>query len=436
VPFTGSTPLEIAMKHLSQIPEPPSRRRPDVSPDLDKVVIRALAKDPEDRYQTADEMDADLARVERGLAVSDETAEAATAVLAGAGIEATAIRTAPTAAPPRPPRTPYGPSTYYEYEPPVRRRPVWPWLLALVLLVGAGIGGWYAFDRIQDELAAARPVAVPQVEGMIEALAKQNIVQAGLRPRVIRQSNAEFERGKVFDQQPDAGERIDRGNTVTIFVSTGKPRVSVPDVVGKTQDDARQLLEDQGLRVNAVQIYSQQAVGTVIAQAPKAGSKIVQGSTVRINVSQGPQPVGVPPVIGQSYDSAAAELTAAGFVVGRVDVESTRPAGTVVGQDPGANTLQPPGTKVILSVSRGPQTTAVPDVEGLDRGSAVAQLRNAGFQVTVEEQDTEDPAENGIVLSQDPGAGAQARPGSAIVIVVGKLVNPPPTTTTTGEEIP
>ena len=269
VPFTGTTPLEIAMKHLSAIPEPPSMRRPDVPPDVDKVVLRALAKNPDERYQSAEEMDADLARIERGLAVSDETADAATAVLAGSGIEATAIRTAPAGTPP--PASPYGPSSYYEYVPPVRRRPIWPWLLALVLLVGAGVGGWYAYDRIQDELAEAKPVTVPPVEGQVEFLARQNIVEAGLRPRIVRQFNVDYRQGVVFDQDPAAGEKIDRGNTVTLFVSRGKPRVDVPDLVGRTVDDARTLLQDQGLRANVFEVYSDQPVGTVVAQESAAG---------------------------------------------------------------------------------------------------------------------------------------------------------------------
>jgi serine/threonine-protein kinase len=428
VPFTGTTPLEIAMKHLSQIPQPPSRRRPDIPPDLDRAVVRALAKNPDERYQSAQEMDADLTRIERGLPVSDETADAATAVLAGSGIEAaTAIRTAPSAAPPR---SPYGPSTYYDYVPPVRRRPIWPWLLALVLLVGAGIGGWYAYSKIQDELAQAKPVSVPAVEGQQVEVAKANIIDAGLRPRVQRQPNADFQPGKVFDQSPDPGEKIDRGNTVTIWVSTGKPLVAIEDVVGKTVDEATTALRSKGLRVNVVQVFSEEPVGTVVAQAPEAGVKVRQGSEVRINVSQGPRPVAVPNVVGRSYDGAAAALTAAGFIFGRVDVDSNDPQGTVVAQDPAAGTSQPPSTKIILSVSKGPATTAVPDVEGLDRGSGVAQLQNAGFRVQIEKQDTEDPAEDGIVLAQDPVGGAQAQPGSTVLITVGVLVNPPPTDTT------
>src|SRR5215212_1924988 len=138
VPFTGDTPVEIAMKHLSEVPQQPSKRRPNVPRGLDLAVVRALAKDPDDRYQTAEEMDADLARIEQGLRVSEETTDAATAVLSGAGIDATAVRRAPvvtTGAYRRPP--------YVDYAEPVRRRPKWPWLLALLVLIAAGVGGWY-----------------------------------------------------------------------------------------------------------------------------------------------------------------------------------------------------------------------------------------------------------------------------------------------------
>jgi serine/threonine-protein kinase len=431
VPFTGSTPLEIAMKHLSQIPEPPSRLRPDVPPDLDRVVVRALAKNPDERYQSAQEMEADLARVERGLPVSDETAEAATAVLAGSGIEAaTAIRTAPTGTSTGAMRSPYGPSTYYDYVPPVRRRPIWPWLLALLLLVAAGIGGWYAYAKIQNELAQAKPVSVPNVQGEVVVLAKENIVNAGLKPHVRYQSNADYPRGKVYQQNPAPGEKIDRGNTVTLWVSTGKPRVYVDDVVGKTEDQAKTALQSQGLRVNAVQVYSKETVGTVLAQDPSAGQRVIQGTVVRINVSQGPRPVAVPNVVGQSYDAAAGSLTAAGFQVRRVDVQANSPAGTVVAQDPGAGTSEPPGSSVIVSVSKGPSTTAVPDVEGLDTATAKAQLQNAGFKVAVQTQNTQDPAEDGIVITQDPRGGSQAQLKSTVLITVGKLVAPTTTDTT------
>ena len=431
VPFTGDTPVEIAMKHLSAVPEPPSRKRREIPRDLDMVVLRALAKSLDERYQTAEEMDADLARIERGFAVSEETADAATAVLSGAGIEATAIGRAPVVARPPPP-TPV--RTSYEYEPPPRRRrPFWPWLVALLLLVGALIGGFYAVSELREQLNEAKPVRVPFVEGRHVALAREAVLDADLRPRVVRRPNAEVEEGRVFDQRPDGGERLDRGNTVVLIVSSGPPRVEVPSVVNEPLDEAREALAALNLRVRIVEIFSEKPVDTVIAQAPRAGQTVEHGSTVRLNVSQGPKPVAVPPVVGESYADAEAELQQAGFAVARTDVTSNEPAGTVVAQDPSANTPVPNGATITLSVSKGPRTSAVPDVVGLDRSGAEATLRNAGFRVLVQEQETEDAAEEGVVLGQDPLGGSQQPRGTSILITVGRLVStdPPPAETET-----
>src|SRR6266498_3255271 len=185
VPFTGDTPLEIAMKHLSAIPEPPSEKRREIPHELDSIVLRALAKDPADRYQSAEEMDADLARAARGHAVAPETEEAATQVLRGAG--AMTLSTARTEITPRPvtivpPATPppYAPPTgFYEYEEPRRPRSIWPWLLALVLVAAAVVAGWYVYTKIQDQLAQTKPVAVPFVEGIKELRAVEKIRDAG-----------------------------------------------------------------------------------------------------------------------------------------------------------------------------------------------------------------------------------------------------------------
>src|SRR5688500_7646178 len=155
VPFNGETPVEIAMKHLSQVPAPPSTHRPEIPRDLDYVALRALAKDPSDRYHSAEEMDSDLERIARGIGVSAETAEAATTVLSrtDAGEAATTIR--PAAA------TTYTPGRYYEYEEPARRRAIWPWLLGTLLVALALVGGWFAYQELESQLDAAAPVAVP-----------------------------------------------------------------------------------------------------------------------------------------------------------------------------------------------------------------------------------------------------------------------------------
>ncbi len=427
LPFTGETPLEIAMKHLSEIPKAPSELRPEIPTDLDMIVLRALAKDPTDRFESAEEMERELARVAGGGGVTTETAEAATAVLAGAGL----AEAAPTMISRRPvvaPREPYD-DHYYDYEePPRRRRPLWPWLLAILLAAGAIVAGFYVWDRIQDELNATKPVAVPLVEGMRKPLAEKAIRDAGLKPRAINRSHLTVPVGEVFAQDPDAGERIQKGNAVRIFVSTGKPRVNVPDVLGAREADAIATIRAAGLIPNPVEIFSDDPQGSVIAQDPKGGTSIVRGSTVRINISKGQQTTGLPNVIGLSYDSAADQLRRAGFTPSRKDVDSSEPKGTVIGMDPSPGSLQPPGTKVTVTVSKGQATSAIPDVTGIDEASAQATLENEGWKVSIRDTPTEDPAEDGIVLDQAPSAGEQAKPGAKVTLFVGRLqqASPPP----------
>jgi serine/threonine-protein kinase len=428
VPFSGDTPLEIAMKHLSKVPEPPSKLRPEVSDDLDMIVLRALAKDPEERYQTAEEMAADLSRVARGFGVSDETADAATAVLGGSGATAaTMIAPRRTAvAPPPPTRTP--PAAYYGYEgPPRRRRPLWPWLLAILLLVGAGLAAYFAYDRIQDELNANKPVSVPFVEGLREANAVNQIRDKGLEPNVQRKFDEEVAAGLVADQRPDAGVRLDKGDSVALIVSRGKPRSAVPDLVGKAESDAVKALSARHLDAKPVAVFSETVEeDTVTAQDPKPGTSLVWGSTVRINVSRGPEPVSVPYVVGLSFDQASAQLRGAGFQVQRQDVESNQAAGIVIEQNPRGNTSSSRGSTVTVRVSKGPSTSMVPDVTSQDQQTASASLRRSGFKVEVVRQPVDDPTQEGIVLDQNPPGGTRAPKQSTVTVYVGNFQESPP----------
>jgi eukaryotic-like serine/threonine-protein kinase len=431
VPFTGDSPVEIAMKHLSATPEPLSTRRDGIPHALDMVVLRALAKDPTARYQSADEMDADLERVGRGLGVSRATEEAATTVLAGAAFAdgaATSIVPADAATQVR--GRPPG-DDYFDYSTP-RERSIWPWLLAVLLVAGAAIAGFYVYNQIQDQLNQAKPIGVPYLVGIKEANAVQSIHDAGLEVgQIHRLPNDLQPKTYVYDQNPNEGDRVGKGSFVELWVSTGKAQVTVPDLVGENQNDAVAKLTALNLKFDVHDISSRRPQGTVIAQNPAAKTKVAENTTVRINVSSGPRPVGIPDVRGSSFETAASQLQALGFAVARQDAESDQTKGTVIDQTPAPNNFAPKGSTVTLTVSKGPTTTGVPNVENEDEQTARSQLEASGFRVRVEREDTTDEGLDGFVLRQDPPPGTQVKPNSKVTIVVGRYNAPPPADTTT-----
>jgi eukaryotic-like serine/threonine-protein kinase len=432
VPFTGDSAIEIAMKHLNDAPKPPSKIRPEIPDELDQVVLRALAKNPEDRYQSAEEFSEDLHRVEAGLPLAPETAEAATALLAGAAIpiaadgstevlSGTAV-TRPQSTPPQAPRRPppYGPG-YYDEPPPKRRR--WlPWLIVALLLAAAGIAGWYVFSQIQDQLAANEPVTVPNVVGLKEQPAVDLISNAGFEPKVEHAANPDVPKGTVMSQNPHAGARIQKGDQVVLLVSTGPPQTEVPDVVGMNYGDAVQALNDANLKAKKHEVFSQKPAGEVVAQDPPAGNKVVEGTEVVLDVSKGAKTVTVPNVVGMTEANARSTLEQAGFQVTSTSAPSdTTPSGSVSAQSPSAGTGAPKGSTVTITVSTGPSTTTVPDEVGQEKQVASDDLKANGFKVKIVNVAVSDPGQDNIVQDQDPSGGSQAPSGSTITIFVGKF---------------
>ena len=424
VPFTGDTPVEIAMKHLNEPPKPPSARAPGIPADLDRVVVRALAKSPDDRYASAEELDSDLARIEAGLPVAKETTDAATQVLAGAGVAPTQVLRTPDAPPARkpPPPPPYDPYADRKR----RKRSIWPWLLVLLLVAGAAVAGWYVYQRVQDQLDASKPVPVPLVVGIEQKLAVQKIEDAGLQASVSKRSDDEIPAGIVIEQNPDAGTRISKDETVRIVVSTGIAKVKVPKVSGLPVEQAIQTLNDQGLKAETKEVFSDKAdPGIVLTQDPKSGEQVEKGSTVTLKVSKGVETVPVPDVLQQSQESATAELKQAGLTANVVVVESDQPAGLVISQSPDPGVQVNKGTSVEIDVSQGPppppETTTVPGVIGQDEGSATSSLQDLGLTVSVQDVPTLNPDEDGLVVDQDPGEGNEVDPGSDVTIFVARF---------------
>ncbi|MGB2953503.1 MAG: PASTA domain-containing protein, partial [Gaiellaceae bacterium] len=305
--------------------------------------------------------------------------------------------------------------------PPKRRRPIWPWILAVVLLAVAGVAAFFAYEKIQDELTANKPVGVPYVLGMQKDLAVKQVQKFHLKPVVTYGSSTDTAKGRVFNQNPDAGQRIPRGDPVKIYVSTGVPKTPVPDVVDKSSDDAVAALTAAHLKFRIVQVFSGKPTGTVTGQDPQANTQVPEGTSVRINVSKGVQQVPVPNVVGQPYANARGALLGAGFQVKRMDVDSSQPLGIVVSTTPGFGASAPKGSTVTVNVSKGQTSAPVPDVTGQTEGDAKTLLQQQGFKVKTVHQATSDPGSNGVVLNQNPSGGSNAPQGSTVTIFVGQF---------------
>jgi serine/threonine-protein kinase len=413
------------MKHLSATPKPPSQQRKDIPPELDMVVLRALAKDPNERYQSADEMEGDLDRVARGLPVAAATVDTATQVLRrppATPVESTAATmiAAPGAARDVPP-------VVEEEERVGHERPWWAWLLAVLFVVAAVVAG----ILVWQELSGSKPTIPVQIyTGQPVNQAEQQIRNANLTPSVQHGSSEKYKKGIVFKQDPAAGTKLHKGDTVTITVSTGPPKVKIPDVKGKQWTDAQQELSDTGL-TPVEHIVPGNTKGVVTATDPPAGQSVPKGSKVRVNVASGPQQTHVPSVVGQSLSQASSTLHAAGFNVNPTYVDSSATQNQVIHQNPAPGTAVPKGSTVDLEVSNGPPAVQVPDVVADTSQLAVQTLENAGFKVSQQYQSVTDPSQDNIVQVQSPSGGTQATKGSIVTITIGQYSAGPPTTTTT-----
>jgi serine/threonine-protein kinase len=309
---------------------------------------------------------------------------------------------------------------------------VWPWAAALLFVIAAAIGGFFLYREISNKLNSTKPIPVGLYLKMPELNARQKIKADGFVPVVNHHSSRGTDAGLVYNQNPQAGVRIAKGQKVTIWVSTGPPKSTVPDLRGKQENDAVETLTRLHLKPNVHDVPSDKPAGMVLAQDPPAGTKLQVGKPVRINVSKGPQPILVPNVLNIPLEQATSTLEADGFRVQPRFVENNQPSNTVIDQSPSAGSSAAKNSVVSLTVSKGPKTTTVPDVTSTDLGTAEQTLQASGFtNVKVVDQPTNDPNSDGVVLSETPQGGTQATPKTQITLSVGKLVQSATTTAST-----
>ncbi len=359
-PFTGDSPVAIAYQHVRENPIPPSRVDPDVPPWADAIVLKAMAKNPADRYQTAADMRADLQRAAAGMPVAAAPPTRVDMYPGTQRMGADPMMAGRTAAIP--------PVADYEYAGAGggygygdgggrRRSHKWiPWVLGLVLVLGVVIGVAYYL------LAGGKTNSVPLVNNVAAATAEREITNAGLRYTVVDQASGSVGKGLVITSNPPQGDNVAKNTLVTLYVSTGAPAVAVPDVVGQPESQAESTLQSKNFQVKVQpDPTSTQPSGTVISQNPSGGTA-EPGTTVTITVSGGAVPV--PSVVGDSQQTANQILTQAGFVVSVQ--QGSGPAqdanGTVFSQDPSASSTAAKDSTVTIYVQNAASPSASPSI--------------------------------------------------------------------------
>ena len=443
LPFDGDNPVSIAMKHVHDMPPAPRTLNPAIPENLEAVILRSLGKRPVDRYLTAQAMLDDLRRVQQGepvVAPSGFTEEvtrvmapAVVAAAAGAAgqAQATQVRR-------RPPDM-LGPVIESE-ERPGRPRSVWPWVLVIVLIVALAAAAYVILTNWSTGTAEMK--TVPGVVGHSEADAQAQITAAGFKyEKAGTLPSADVVAGDVARQDPEQNTKLEKGKTVSYWISSGEGKVEVPPVTNMSQVAAAAKLGALGFQVvSKPEVNADVPVGTVLRQNPEAGKKVDAGSTVTITVAAATNTVKVPPLGSMTQENAVALLNSMGLLSTVEAVDSALPGGTVVDQDPKSGTEVQPGATVKVFVSNAPVATTVkvPAVAaiGLTETQAKAMLAKYGLKAKVIDLETPD-YKPGLCIYQSPAAGEVAKIGSAVEITIARVpvttttTTAPPTTTTT-----
>jgi eukaryotic-like serine/threonine-protein kinase len=420
VPFEGESAVTIALKQVQEAPVPPSHYNPSVPAPLEDAVLRALAKDPAERFPDADSFIAALEEARAQIVAGQAPPAQPTAAFAAAAIPPP-VPADPTAIAPA--------GVEYEREvayadPVVDEERRWPWALLVTLLAAAAIVGLVLL------LAGGKKVRVPSVVKTKSSAAAAVLHRAGLEVE-IDNVVSDAPRGIVINQDPVAGTRVKKGSSVALSVSEGPGAQQVPDVSGLGRRAAHKILVRHGFKVSEREEMSEDvAKDHVIRTSPGDGVQLDLGSTVTLVVSSGPPQVAVPDVTGKNVDDARSALQDAGLKVDVTEQPSAdQDPGTVLSQSPAAGTETDKGSTVQLTVAKKPDQVDVPDVTGETDNDAVRILSAAGFTVNTTSQDVPTQDGDGVVLTQNPAGHKKAKPGSQVTITVGHFVAPDTTTT-------
>jgi serine/threonine-protein kinase len=419
-PFMGDTPVAVASKHVRENPPTPREINPAVPPDLEAIILKCLAKSPEYRYATGDDLSVDLMRFREGRAV---------------GAVAPPMMGQPTMGTTQ--ALPYsGTQTLAQVagqdveEPDGSRTGLYAGLLAILLValavvvvfLGQSLGWWHIGSGNTS-------VSVPDVAGQTVTQAEHNLTSAGLKYSVHPDHSSSQPNTQVIRTDPSKGTKVQKGSSVELVTGGSGPEDTVPDgLVGQSVTAASNSVKAAGLaaKVQPTSLCPQQNI--VCSTSPKGGARLAPGKrvtlftapTVTTTTTAPTSPV--PGVAGDTQTQACNAINGAGFQCGSTSTTSSNfPVNTVVSTNPAAGSLQPKGTTINLILSSGPSSVVVQNVVGDTQSSAETTLQGQGLTTIVECQPTTDPTQDGIVQVQSPSGGQTVSLPASVTITVDSL---------------
>ena len=438
-PFEGESPFAVAYQHVQEDPVPPSERiaaplSDNEAVNVDSVILTAMAKHPADRYQTADEMGADLALLERGnvttaarnhLAAAEQAVGAHAVdspsqdhtVVVGDVVREPVVRREASAS--------SGHTRYADHRAANEKTSSnWlKWLSALLGLLLAGAVCWFVYDYFSvnkdtAEVVQEEMVPVPELVDMPRNDAVRELEHLGFEVSVMEEPSPEIKRGNVISTNPAAGSELKRGTQITLTVSSGKEMTDVPDVTNLTAEEAIEELKKAGLELNPnVRRESSDSIeeGVITSQQPAGGTQIAKGSRIAITVSSGPEMVQVPSLVGLNVEQATATLSSLQLRSTVTSVDSIKPEGQVLAVA-GENTDVESGTTIELRVSNG-MLMKMPDITRQSPEEAEKALHDAGWNgrfVPGPTVPTGAIVDDGLIGHQEVSAGETIRKDQAI----------------------